>query len=186
MTIAGAHTVAELIDLVKAKDYVIGEMQNGYDSFQDTWKATDAPTQSKWLDDWNALKTRYGRAHLLAEVEIANAKIQPLPNDVIPAETAWTSILRALQKIEGVVSPGDLQDLYMRLSNAGKPVPTPRIPQPGKGTDVDLNVVNTLEPFDPIHYVAQNPKKSIAGAIILGGIGFLGYTAIVSAPIRRR
>jgi hypothetical protein len=176
MTIAGAHTVAELIDLVAAKDYVIGRMQKSYDSISSDWQSKDAPTQSKWLSDWNALKGRYGRAHALADIEIANAKIQPVPNSVIPAETTYNLILSSLQKTSGVVSPGDLQDLYNRLSAAGQAQQLAfSVPQPS-AIDVDSVVLQTP---DPLQAIVQNPKKSAAIAIGLGVAGLIGYTAIV-------
>jgi hypothetical protein len=177
MTLAGAHTVAELIDLVAAKDYVVNQTDKSYLSFQDSWKAQDSAAQSKWLSEWNLLKTRYGRARLLADTEIANAKIQPVPNTVIPAETAYTAILRSLQKTEGVTSPGDLQDLANRLANAGASLQFPKVPQPKSGSDVDLNTFNALRPFDVVSTVKENPITSVTLAIVLAASGFIGYGA---------
>lgn len=131
------YTIAELDDLLAAKDVEMGAIDK-------EWKAwvTGQPTTpeiAQWQSDYNGLFSRYAAAKSDANTAISLAEITVLPNTAIPADAQYKEVLRALQQTDGVVSQGDFQDLWNRLTSmTGAPIPEPPVPQPTKGSDLDL------------------------------------------------
>ncbi len=137
--IAGLWSVAELKDLLTAKDADLRDVQVAYDGFASTWYLKDPAAQSAWAADWQRLISAYGAARSQAETAIISADFEPLPDKDLPAQAQYQEILDALQPIAHQVTPGDFQDLYNRLSAAvGAPIPEPGIKQPSRGNDQDL------------------------------------------------
>lgn len=145
MTIAGQPSVAELRDLVASHDYELAQLAQAYADFAPNWVKQDPTAFVNWTNDWDAMNKRYQAARSMAENSFTAAKLSPIPDKDLPANAPWTAILRALKKIDGVVSPGDLQDLYTRFTAAGaKAVDFSKMPQPTPGNDQDMNLLTAL------------------------------------------
>ena len=148
MTILGGlnvHTISEVQDLIRAKDTEIGVIDKNFANLKNpAWKSS--PVGQAWLSDWNALKFKWGTAKGAAQLQIVKAEMTPLPDAMIPAESAYAELTAAAEGItsvpnmtmaylasipgplgtiggiigptiqEGVVHPGGLQDLYNRLN----------------------------------------------------------------------
>jgi hypothetical protein len=181
------YSVAELKDLLANKDAKLSQLAAGLASFDTTWKARDAVTESAWQKDYQALLSRYHSAKVLAEVEIAAAETAPLPDNAIPATTVYDGVLNALQKTSGVVSPGDLQDVWDRLVAAqGAPIPEPTNPQPKPGTDLGLTWYQSLDAFARGIIVPSGDKGGGSlgpyadKAILIAGAAAMGYILLSS------
>ena len=130
MTIFGNHTVDELNDLLKAKDYDITQVQAAYNARGPAWHAKDANAESAWLVDWHSFLDRYDAAHAKAKAEITAAGFIIGPDDLKPVEGSWKAMMQALTKTEGSYTDQDFQGLHNRLANATGPIdfsgqPTP-------------------------------------------------------------
>ena len=141
-TVAGFYTVAELKDLIAAKDVEMNAM-----ALQIV--KGDAGIQS----DFRALQDRYqkARATAIAAEGSMYSYITPDSLNVASgaADFAYKQIITALQQVPGVVSKGDKQDIANRLINKGWK-PTYKVPQPKKGSDVDEVVYKGARKFDII------------------------------------
>jgi hypothetical protein len=154
MTIAGLYSVAELKDLIAAKDTELQTLATAAASFEPTWKASAPSTEAAWQTDYQNLLSRYSLVRAEAEATISAGEFTPLPDADIPADTQYHLVLGALQQTSGVVSPGDFQDIWDRLNAAIVATPSvsvnpltqgPPVPQPGKGTDTDLSAYQTTD-----------------------------------------
>ena len=178
--ISGKYTVAELRDLLKAKDADLTQLEAAWRAFDKTWMSYDSAADNAWMADFNALKQRYGAARAAAGKVLALA--DPLLNSIgeafTPADAEYRGLLRALQKTDGVVSAGDLQDLYLRLQTAmnqhaasiGQPAPAPISPTAVQPTALDpdllkIQVVNAAT--DPI--VNQVNAAMASAGLAVGG-----------------
>ena len=146
----GQYTIAELKDLLKAKDFEVQKVQSAYDNFKGQWSSSDPDTASAWLNDWNALLARYNAAKQNANIEISLVTFSPVPDNVNPADAEYQAVLRSLQQTEGTVSPGDLQDLFSRVSAAlaaanQKPISEVGLPQPAASSDFDENTLKAAD-----------------------------------------
>jgi hypothetical protein len=156
MTIRGLWSLAELKDLLVAKDQEMTRLESSWRGFDPTWMSYDSAADNAWMSDFNALKARYGAARAVANRAIALSDAAPdkQPERDIPADAEYRGILRALKAQDGVVSSGDLQDLFTRLQvvinqrnaatgqspvSIGAPVW-----QPMKGSDADLSATNSI------------------------------------------
>ena len=146
MTIAGVPSVAELRDLVAAKDYEQAQLTAAYASYSPVWVAKDGVGFANWTNDWDAMKQRYASARAMAERWLTGWEhtLTPTPDTLTPAPVPWNAVVTSLQKVPGTTSPGDMQDLYNRFIAAGGTVTFPNEPQPTPGTDADLNLLNKL------------------------------------------
>jgi hypothetical protein len=176
-TVLGDPSVAELIDLVAAKDYEIAQLEQAYADFSPTWVQKDSAAYVAWVNDWTALKTRYAIARSSAETDISIAKISPVPNNAINAKTTYNGILFAMSPVPNTVSTGSLQDIYNRITAAGGKVDMSKVPQPKPGTDLDLNLLNTLKPLPG---GSGNPAWDIAKILALLAAGIV---IVVTVPV---
>lgn len=187
-TVLGLYSVAELNDLLKAKDVEMAAIGARVAA------SKDPSIQS----DWAALLSRYKAAKAQAQTAISQAlqtgagktpfslwNIEEVIGDtarsLLPdnmnatpeTNAAYAGILSALQKTPGIVSPGDKQDIGNRLIAAGWK-PKYKVPQPEKKSDVD---VAFYQDTSDLHI----PKFHIPTWVWVGGaaaLGLLGYTAI--------
>ncbi len=159
--IGSLYSVAELRDLLVAKDQEMKALEDAWRAYDPTWMGVDSAGDNVWMADFNTLKARYGAARGSANAAIALGEASKKPDNEIAADGEYRGVLRALQVQSGLVSAGDLQDLWNRLQNAmtahavasGFKPPVIHVPggvwQPTKGSDVDLNRLQGLE-NDPI------------------------------------
>jgi hypothetical protein len=177
MTILGQFTITELRDLIKAKDYTVGEIEKAYRELAVQWREVDPEGEADWRADWDAFRERYEAAKSQADTAFAAAKLMiGVRDDLIPAQGPYTSVLKSLTKDQGgAYGKGDLQDLYNRIVEFRQhPIPFPNLPQPTQGTDVDLNayvaVDKTIRDLEnKADNLAKDPtaKKT---ALIVGGV----------------
>lgn len=127
----------------------MADLAKAFNSFGPKWQTSDPTAYNAWLTDYNNLKSAYNMASTEAKAEITLGEMTPLiSDDNLPAETGYQAVISSLQKVSGLVSPGDFQDVFTRINNAmlaanqGPIVETPLV-QPAKGTDTDLNVLQT-------------------------------------------
>src|ERR1700722_18450202 len=175
MTILGQYTVAELEDLIAAKDYAVNQLSYAY--FGDAGKH-DLHKDSTWPTDFTALSIRYNDAKSKAQgMATALKASNPLiPNNLIPADAAYKAVLKSLRASPTTISKGDLQDLSNRLAALGIQTDYSGMPQPKSGSDIEMSVLKAtnvaLAPFDhPIPPPKKHPTLWIVG--ILGLIA--GY-----------
>jgi hypothetical protein len=149
MTVGTLYSVAELQDLLAAKDPDLASMEAQFHTLDPQWRKLDPKADNAWLSDYNALKTRYSIARAAAAATIAAASI--LPDAVLPlapADPQYRMILKSLQSTEGLTSPGDFQDLFQRLADAKTQIRNaqglpyeglfePPVAQPRRGSDAD-------------------------------------------------
>jgi hypothetical protein len=164
--ISGKYSLDELKDLLVAKDQEMVALEKAWRAFDPTWMGLDSAGDNAWLADFNALKARYAAARTVANAKAASAvdtSPSRKPDNEIVADAEYRGVLSALQKQSGLVSPGDLQDLWNRLQGVQNahavsvgqaPAPIAEAPvwQPGKGSDVDENRLKMAD-------------SSIAGAV---------------------
>jgi hypothetical protein len=142
-TVLGYHSVAELSDLVFAKDVALLNLAARVQQIQ------DLPID---LSTFNAayanLVNRYSVARTAALKAIDDASNSFRPANMIIADSEYNNLLSALNPRwqENTWNPGDgsLEDLYNQVEQFGATgqtdVPTP---QPEQGSDVDFNALQT-------------------------------------------
>lgn len=161
-TIGGVPTVAELMDLVKAHQYSIDQIQKTFDANQ-TLVIKKDPT---WLADWSVLKARWKAARAKADDLIDDWRL--FPDELSPAGPEYVWLLKSVQLSypELRTSPGDLVDLAGRLARIGVSTDFSQMPQPRAGTDFDLS---TLQAADAV-IKAATPSPKNQALLIAGGI----------------
>jgi len=175
-TVANFASIAELRDLIKAKDYTLDQLGKAYKAFEPSWVTKDSSAQQDWLADWKALLFRYDGAHAKAEAAIFAAKAVPLDDRLIPAQIQWDAVLRSIRKnwdghTGGELVKGDLQDLNNRLQSAqSKPIDYSNMPQPVIGSDADLNLFQAAD----VTIKKGFPTAAYVALALLGSIG-IGY-----------
>lgn len=156
MTIANFETVAELQDLLKAKDYDNAEMAKSYAGLDPAKQASDPP----WLTDF----TKYRKAYELATVP-ARAKVFPFSvapisvTSLIPAPLEWDLVIS---------SQKPAQDLYTRLVKMGGFVDGTKMPQPRPLSDTDLEAFKKADEATRAidkKLPAQNPWPYVFGGV---------------------
>jgi hypothetical protein len=173
----GLYTVAELSDLLKAKDEEMHAMDTAYNAYAPNWHGPDA---DNFANDWHALQARYASARTAATNTIANASSW-IPANMNPADGDYHAVINSLIQVEGTTTKGDLQDLYNRLSAAQKkPVEGPdfKVSQPTKGSDADENALKGADAF-------MNHLNKAKPAIALGiaGIATSALASFLPIPL---
>ena len=147
-TVLGAPSLAELRQLCISKDAEVSQIDAIAVAFRPQWTARDPNAAAAFYKDWDALKNRYAVARANAQAALNSARWVLLSDSSIPAQDRWDELLASLQKKEGVVSPGDLQDLYDKLdaaiTAAGLKHAKLSVPQP-QGGDLDMDVYRAAE-----------------------------------------
>ncbi len=181
-TINGAHSLAEVRELLKAKDYEHGQMQAAADKIGAVGIAAKDPT---WAADWKAFLDRYKKARDAAMTTgILGSPDGPLAG-VTPAEGTWQMILNTLTRDPSKpYTDQDEQGLFNRLTKAGAAPDVSKVPQPAT-KDIDLGIYQKADDLtkqiDKV--VPPSPAKNpwpwvIGGAAVLG----LGYVALQVSP----
>jgi hypothetical protein len=193
--INGLWTIAELQDLLAAKDVELPALERNASDFGKTWAQIDKASFDAWTSDYSLLKMRYAAARAVAATALLAASALPdAVKKYAPADGPYQFVLLALQPEHLVTSPGSLQGLWNRLDAARQayfkqnglpptPMHEPPIPQPRQGTDVDDSIIKALTP------TAKDYGWIIAilGALALG-VGYVKSrpsVVVVSAPATR-
>lgn len=191
MTLFGSHTVDELNDLLREKDYEITQVQGAYNANGPAWHAKDAAAESAWLADWHALLNGYDAAHSKAKTELLAMSIVPGPDSLKPVEGAFQGILKALTKTEGSYTDQDFQGLHNRLVAAtGQTIDFSNQP-PMTAHDTDLAVYQAADSGIKQGEAAASAAKKSAGdfvtsnwkPIVIGVVALGAGAAIVKKVI---
>ena len=135
MTAGGKYTIAELQDLVAAKDAELRNLDKLISEIKDK-------VDSNLQDLIKQLKDRYASAHAKAQIAISIASWNVLtPNSWIEADNEYRGILAAInpQWEQHTSPPGSLQGIEQTLAKLGaegKNLET--VPQPRKSSDVSI------------------------------------------------
>jgi len=184
-TIAGRWTIAELRELIANKQYVMDTLEKTFKNYMSSYPGDFGD----WESDWQALKDRWNSALTYANIRLAAAKIVPLPDNDIPAQDAYESLLKAIQQKypEHTTTKGDLDDLNNRLMAMGAKVDLSKAPQP-KAADADIRMMQATLPIEkivdtlPIEEIVDTPlrifespytKYIIIGAAVIAAKLFL-------------
>ena len=192
LPISGHQSVAEVKDLIRAKDLEIQTIDNNYIRLnRPDWK--NSQEGRAWLSDWSALKSRYVSAK--SPLAHAIAEWTPIPDSLIDDQAEYDSILEALENQtgllagfngpqEGILFPGSLQDLFNRLSKIsptlkGQDKAIGKLIQPNTNSDAAERLNLGLKEFDPIgdKKASEDWKKWIE----IGAFAAAGVFAIVAA-----
>ncbi len=194
--ILGMHSLQDVIDVLKAKDQEVAEMQKGFDAVPiGTFGRDD------WGKDWTEFRIRYIKAR-----NFANARItQALPLTVLPGvdyskipdslPSVWDGILDAftVDRSKGI-QKGDFQDLYGRLIAMNGKIDEKKVPQPSQDADMKLDIAlgQTLNTLGLPQKLPDVPKPNspvgiftmlaIGGAIAAGGAIYLGWKPFAPKP----
>jgi hypothetical protein len=178
-TITGDWSLAELQDLLLAKDDEIKAIQDAFNSTpSNMWSSPS--DYNDWRADWAALQARYWKAKSNALTAIvAGTKGFITDLTIQSGQTEYDAVLRALKKDPSTVTKGDSQDLFNRLNNV-KIVPPMTISQPSAYSDASQNLSDALAPFDPLgdKKAAENWKKDLAIGIAATVLGTLVAASI--------
>jgi len=189
MTIGGKHTIAELSDLLEAKDPLIPALEQNWRVFHPIWMQTNPGADAAFKKDLDDLKSRYSRETLMLHTVID--AVPSFMENITPAEDAYAGVISALQKHPGVVSPGDLQDLWNRLNDAVQanqsahglppaPLYEPPTLQPRKTSDIEETAYKNLGWLDP---TAKKGKETFGWLAVVGALG-LGIFVVLGLRAR--
>lgn len=193
MTLFGSHTADELRDLVKAKDYDLGQVQAAYDGFAPAWNSQDPVNAGDWLADWKRFRDRYSVARTKATVALVAAELLPGPDNLKPVEGPWTGILEALT-VKGTTpagGKGNFQELHDRLVRAqGHAVDFSKQPTP-IAVDTDLQAYQGADKGAKAIEAGKKAAEKAAGSFfadnwpwLLGGaVAIIATNAVVKKVI---
>lgn len=185
MTVLGKNTVGDVVDLLNAKTYDVNRLEANIFAFQPHWGQVDPSALNDFMYDWTEFLARWGTA-----VDAANGTIRALPNAplaLIPDQGDFDALLRALKKVDGVISKGDYDDLWKRLNDANTQwggnadfsnwnTPQPTMP------DADITALQLADEVlgsPSSHKAAESELKkdlTIAGVAI--GVAAVAYGAV--------
>lgn len=173
----GDHSVAELRELLAAKDYEQDQIEIAVQKLGDALHQD--PT---WQAEWSALQKSYQAARKVAAARIAATSIVPANYD--PAETEFQGILRSLTLNPGHYTRGDIEDLYIRLRAIGGTVDESHVPQPSASADSEMVAFKKLDAAaKAIEDAARKAKEAatpelsttLTIALVALGVGALVY-----------
>ena len=155
-TIGGAHTVAELRDLLAAHSYSVAQTQKAIND-NTPLLALHPDDYILLFNDWNVLLARWNAARGRAQAVLS--AFHPLPENMTSAEAQYVGVLQALQITYPRLfdSPGDLVDIVRRLAKLNVKPDFSAMPQPRAGTDTDFE---TLKASNAIIQAATPSAKS--------------------------
>jgi hypothetical protein len=158
-SLMGMQTVAELKDLLVAKDNEIAQFEANF--------AAHPSHDSDLIQDWNNLKDRYAKARAFAQEIINVNQYEITPASMSPAQAQWDAVIHSLQQDKTKITKGDLQDIYNRNSFAETHVPQPT------ATDFDLKTMNALpslpDPTKPTNWILAI-ALGLAGIVVLNKV----------------
>ena len=182
--IGNNYSVAELIDLVAAKDTELANIDKLFAEVQS--KPFDLTDISNRL---SALKRRYQTARVNAEKAIADGRLAfAIPNSMIMADSEYRAVLSALNPrwqehtwSSGDGSIEDIDDALMHLG-ATRSGATP-IPQPSSGSDFDLNQMHAANTAITMAEGAATGAGRLLGKGVSGLFGSLDMATIAKIGI---
>lgn len=196
MTILGSHSVAEVDDLIKAKDVDIND-------FATKRSSLSQPPDTSWDNDFAALQSRYTSAkndYAVQRAILVTGEFL-VPNSMIVAENSYQNILGALYNAPApaqtsgdptpiytdTVLPGSFQDLANRMLSAGVKVNETNIPQPNPNSDADQNALQTLNKL-PVVGSKGVPwwVWPAVGVALAAGVGLIAIPAVTPLLLARR
>jgi len=197
MTILGMATIAELRDLLKAKDYTIDQLTEAWTGFLPTWAQRDLTGMQDYQHDFDALVSRYQKARARAQAAIDDAAYhrahpgfgERVPADsLINAQSEWDGVLDALNPDwrNNGRPKGSLQDLNDRLQKAqGKAVDYRDMPQPAINSDADLNLFKKADLLlRNTGVLPPSPGQFPWARVLIGGAaGLIGGAALLPAAM---
>jgi hypothetical protein len=161
MTVLGQQSVAELIDLLKDKDYLVAQTQSAYNAQPQVVDTSDP----LWATQWAAFMSRWNAARSSAQTAIDLAKLNIfVSNSLLAAQSEYDGILKALQQTPGTVQTGDFDDLSLRLQKL-VPVDYSQAPQPDQTIDADLT---GYQAADTAVKTVEAGEKAAGNAIKIG------------------
>ena len=189
MSVLGKQTVAELKDLLAAKDYTVGQLDRAYADFAPSWVNRDPQGFTDWTSDWNALHRRYESARASAQRAIDLAKVNVLGDSLIVADVEYHGMLTALKQVDGTITKGDLQELVNRITAAGKAPDLSQTPQP-TAQDADLGAYKAADAaVKVVEGAGESLKKSAASLLtpkaVVVGLLCVGVIVGVATAARR-
>lgn len=182
--IGNAYSVAELIDLVAAKDVAVSNIEKLLGEVQG--KPFDTSIVSSHL---SILKNRYQSARNAAETAITLARLNFLvPNTMIPADAEYKGILAALNpKWESHTwsqGDGSLEDLQNTLTTMGATgITASPTPQPKGGTDFNLNQLQTASMLTTMAEGAAQGGGKLLGSGVSGVFGQLDMATLAKIGV---
>ena len=168
----GLATVAELRDLLRAKDYQLKVLDRAAVA-HGVW--SDDAAMAKWQSDFAALQARYASARRAAQLVIDAAEYNPIADNLLPASAEFDGVLKALRKnwdgkTGGTLATGDMADLSARLEADGGTPDYSGTPQPQIDSDAALRLFKAA---DVIVRTIEKPGGVPLWAWALGGVGLL-------------
>jgi len=139
MDVFGNIQAGDVQDLIRAKDFELTTLRDAYvarGGNAGVFTTAGGPAtpavdpDPNWSADATALVQRYDAARAAALKAINS----PLLGSYSTFNAEYTAILRALQHVDKVISPGDLQDVWTRLASA-QAIAEGKAPQPGTPDD---------------------------------------------------
>lgn len=127
----GNPTLAELDDLIAAKDATIVATTQTSKPTLATWHEKDPAASDSWATEWDALRARYNAARAL--------RVHAAGSLAMPPEVIWGRVMQSIRQAWDPAgsltqavseSAGDLQDLVRRLSAQGAAPDFSNVPQP--------------------------------------------------------
>jgi hypothetical protein len=199
MTFLGSYTVAEANDLAAKKSIDLAAIAAQRATLSGN---VDSSWDSDWANmmaNWNTAKNNIGPDPATVGASAGFSLL--LPDDVQTAGNSYEALIRALQKTQGVVSPGDFQDLSDRLLAAQKAqgITHPQLDQsvaqqiqPNQNIDVDeqgiqdstkfLKAVGANKSINPLAWI-PTWAWVVAGTAVFG-FGFLAVAPYVAVAKR--
>jgi hypothetical protein len=176
-SIAGVPTIAEVKELIAAKDAAISQLGLAYAQYLPQWLAKSSGLAGQdalaWKSDFDALAARYAAARTSVLSDAAVYSPLGAFDSVKPDPGGWDSIMAAVRQAwpAATETKGDLQELDRRLEAAGK-VPAYNIPQPTVDNDADLRMFKAadvaakgLEKLG-----GQSTNVALVALVVVGGV----------------
>jgi hypothetical protein len=176
------YTIAELKDLIAAKDAEVKHLADTASIFLPKWRSKDVTAAGVWESDYNVFSGKYKAARKTAQDTIDGAS-SLIPESMNPADDEYRGLLSAMNPMwtQNTWGPGSIEDLSDRITKAGAVQKPYTVPQPRKGTDFDLNTMNSLPDVTKIPGVAWDFFKE--HKVILVAIGFVVVAILVIPPL---
>ena len=191
VTVTGAYSLAELQDLLDAKDKELLVLRADAEAFFPTWTAKDPIVAANWKSNFQDLQKSYGDVRGRAQKEIASSHL--LPDNMVGEDPLYKEVLATfnINWKQHDASTDRLVDLRSRLQAAGAKMTPYTVPQPRKGSDFQQNVYKAADDAvkgveDAAHKAADWSRPIlIALGVIAAGLGFVLIKTYLPPPPRQ-
>jgi hypothetical protein len=188
MTLTGAYSLAELKDLLDAKDKELLVLRGDAEAFFPTWQAKDPAAANYWKSDFQNLQKNYADVRGRAKAEIAASHL--LPDNMVGEDGLYYEVLYVfnLGWKEHNAATDTLMNLRSRLQAAGAKMSPYTVPQPKAGTDFQQNVFKAADDAwkgigDAAHKTLDWTRPIvIAATVVAGAVGFLLIKSYLPPP----